>query len=76
MDYVHENKPYSEYFTDKYGANKNLVIYHHGIGESSCSNRIRELIVLTYLKSPNSLVISLDSSHWVSTLKNSVETIF
>lgn len=67
LDYVSAKKPYSDYFTNRYGNKADLVIHNHGVGESSCSDKIRELIVLTYEKSPHSLVISIDYSHIVST---------
>ena len=65
-DYVSATKPYSQYLTEKHERNRSLVIYHHDIGESSCSQNIRELVRLAYEKQPHSLVISFDFSGLVS----------
>ena len=46
-----------------------VVIFVHDMGESSCSERMKDLIVQAYLKKPNVAVISLDYSPVVGFFK-------
>ena len=46
-----------------------VVVFVHDMGESSCSERMKDLIVQAYLKKPNVAVISLDYSPVVGFFK-------
>lgn len=73
IDYISSDKPHSRYLFAKHGQPKrDLVIYNHNMGESSCAEWIQDLIKLGYKKKPNSLVISFDFSGVVSESEASV----
>ena len=72
IDYISSDKPYSSYLLAKHEPKRDLVIYNHNMGESSCSEWIQTLIKLGYKKKPNSLVISFDFSGVVSERSESV----
>ena len=65
-DYISSDKPYSAYLLERHVPKRDLVIYNHNVGESTCADWIQDLIKLSYEKKPHSLVISFDMSGLVS----------
>ena len=66
IDYISIDKPYSAYLLERHVPKRDLVIYNHNVGESTCADWIQDLIKLSYEKKPHSLVISFDMSGLVS----------
>ena len=56
----------SNYESQELDKFKEIVLFIHDMGESSCSNKMKKLIGRSYIKKPEAAVLSLDYSSIVS----------